>query len=379
MKKILSLTKNYKARILRPIDWIKQPAEDIARLFGKIFFFILKNISRKGFNEQESIKSVLFIRRNKLGDAISTLPTIQSIKEKNPNVVIDVIANPYNKIVFELSNYVDNVYSIPERYFNNRYLLYFHPEIRKIRKLNKYDIAIGAVGAFSSATAWIAFCISAKNKVGVVSKDGHIMDLIYSTKVPIAKIHKEEHQVQKISLLAKIAQIISIDDNLHPPTLNTGNNDKTNNIIALCPISDRKDSLWSDENWNELSDTLDYLNISYSWIGRKPINAKKDSKTIEFKGVSNFINGLSKYSLIVCSEGGTSHIASALDIKTIVLSGVNIQKSWIPWSGNVVLYEKTNKINEIKPKSIADQIIHLLNTNQFLIEDGALFNEYLRR
>lgn len=368
----------YKERILRPIDWIKQPAEDIARLFGKLFFFLLKNISRKNITKQGSIKRVLFIRRNKLGDAISLLPTIQSIKEKDQDIVIDVIANPYNKIVFELSDYVDNVYSIPERYLKNRYLLYFHPDIRKIRRLNKYDIVIGAVGAFSSATAWIAFCVNAKNKVGVVSKDGHIMDLIYSIKVPLAKIHGERHQVQKISLLAKISQIIDIDDNLPTPVLNTGNNTKTNNIIALCPISDRKSSLWNDENWNELSEILDSLDMPYNWIGRKPIGAKKSSKIIEFENTSSFIHGLSEYSLIVCSEGGTSHISSALNIKTIVLSGVDIQKSWIPWSVKVVLYEKTNRINEISPKSIANQIIHSLNTNQFLTKDGSLFNEYLR-
>lgn len=361
--------------MIRPVDWIKQPSEDLARLLGKAFFYLLKRTTQQQPVNPESIKSILFVRRNKLGDAISVLPTIQAIKQHNPDVMIDVIANPYNKIIFELSDFVDNVYSIPERYLKNRYLLYFHPEIKSIRKTNKYDIAIGAAGSYSSATAWLVFCISSIHRAGVVSDSGHLMDLIYTVKINQAQTTQEKHQVKKIALLAKSCNLIDNNDKLPSAQLAPGGALGHNNTIALCPITYRENSRWSDNNWLKLAELLENLNIRYAWFGYKPDGALEGNGIIYSNDTADFIKSLSRYRLIVCSEGGTSHIAPALNRHTIILSGVNISQSWIPWSNDIILFEKEGLVNNIKPNCIIKQITHQLDNGAFIHSDGGIFNE----
>ena len=38
---------NYKNRILRPIDWIKQPTEDVLRLISKAIYLLIKFVFQK--------------------------------------------------------------------------------------------------------------------------------------------------------------------------------------------------------------------------------------------------------------------------------------------------------------------------------------------
>ena len=366
---------NYKERVARPIDWIKHPIEDIFRLISRAIYLLIKLLVQKKPVEIKEIDRILIIRRNKLGDAINVLPLLQALKEKYPNITIDVIAIPYNRVIFELSKSVNNIYTIPERYLKNRYLVCFHPQMRKLQYQKKYDLAIGANSAYSSATAWLAFCAPAKQRAGVISKKGSIMDLIYNIQVPQEEIIKTTHQVNKIALLAKYANIIDQDIELPKPEIDIKPSTTREKIIALCPLTSRKQSKWSDDNWIKLSNLLEELSVNFTWIGYKPKNTTETNNVIYPKSTLDFINQLSRYSLVVCSEGGTSHIAPALNCSTIILSGVNISQSWIPWSNQIALYEKTNSVDEIKPEHVAEQVTNKLNNNYFLDSNGVKFNE----
>ena len=366
---------SYRKKIIRPIDWIKQPTEDILRLFSRVIYLLIKFLFHKKYSNIKEINRILIIRRNKLGVAISVLPLIQVLKEKYPDAVIDVIATPYNEVIFELSKSVNNIYTIPDRYLNNRYLVCFHPQMRKLKHEKNYCLAIGATGSYSSATAWLAFCAPATQRVGVISEKGSIMDLIYNIQIPQKKIIPSIHQVKKIALLAKYANIINQDEKLPKPELNLKSKLSPNKekIIALCPLTIRKQSDWGDENWVKLANILERNQLQYNWIGYKPEGV--NGQIITPSSTIDFIQHLSKYFLVICIEGGTSHIAPALSCATIVISGVNISKSWIPWSDEVVLFERTGKVSVIKPESIANQAIYKTNKGLFINQDGAIFND----
>lgn len=366
---------NYKNKIIRPIDWVKQPTEDILRLISKIIYLLIKFAFHKKYSTIKVINRILIIRRNKLGDAISVLPLIQVLKEKYPNITIDVIATPYNEVIFESSKSVNNIYTIPDRYLKNRYLVCFHPQMRKLKRQKKYDLAIGATGSYSSATAWLAFCAPATRRVGVISEKGSIMDLIYNIQIPQKKIIPSIHQVKKIALLAKYANIINQDEKLPKPKLNLKSKllPEQRRVIALCPLTIRKQSDWGDENWIKLANILEKNQLQYNWIGYKPKGV--NGKIIIPSSTIDFIQHLSKYFLVICIEGGTSHIAPALNCATIVISGVNIKKSWIPWSDDIVLFERTGEGGAIKPESIAKQAIYKINKGLFINQNGAIFND----
>ena len=175
--------------------------------------------------------------------------------------------------------------------------------------------------------------------------------------------------------MAKYAKIIDQDILLPKPEIDIKHSTPQGKTVALCPLTRRKQSKWSDDNWIKLSNLLEKLSVNFTWIGYKPKDTIEANNVIYPKSTLDFINQLSQYSLVVCSEGGTSHIAPALNCSTIILSGVNISKSWIPWSNQIALYEKTNSVDEIKPEHIAEQVTNKLNKNYFSDTNGVKFNE----
>lgn len=368
---------NYKKKFIRPVDWIKKPAESLLKIIGKILYWVIKFLHTREINPISKCDRVLLIRRNNLGDAISVLPLIQSLRSQYPLATIDVLSNPYNESIFNLSSSINTVYSVPERHMKNRYLVYFHPQMKKLRQQQSYDFVIGATGAYSSATAWLAFCSPGKNKVGVISQKNYIMDLFYNIQIPKDKILNSEHQVNKVSLLAKYAGIIDQQEKMPEPSLDQIKLFEKKYPIALCPLTNRKESRWSSDNWRKLSELLEKNNIQYTWVSHQPENTH--GRIIHPSGTVEFVKQISEYRVVVCIEGGASHIAPAVDCRTIVISGVNIARSWIPWSKKACLFEETGRVNDINPKYIFNQITNQVNKGRFLEQDGAIFNKRFDR
>jgi len=366
---------DYRNKIVRPIDWIKKPTEDLLKFVGSMVYWFFKPFCTKGIKLDSKYNRFLLIRRNRLGDAVNILPLIQLLRQQYPQAVIDVLSNTYNQYVFEASCAIDNIYTVPERHFKNRYLVCLHPEMKRLKKQEKYDFVIGATGAYSSATAWLALCSPGRNKVGVVSRKNQIMNLIYNIRVPQDSINQCKHQVDKIGFLAKYSDIVELDACMLSPRLDRLTHSPIKHSVALCPITNRKESNWNAENWELLAQLLNDSNIQYQWIGEKP---KNSSGNIVFaKDTIEFIKLFTQFDIVICIEGGVSHIAPAIGCSTIAISGVNISESWIPWSDNSVLFEQTGMVCNIKPQHVMNQILLKINKNRFSEEDGAILNKQL--
>jgi len=348
-------------RIIKGRDWIKQPFLDLMRFLNSLLSRrINQNAEKISIN---NIKEMIFIRRNRLGDAITLLPLLQQLKTINIHLKATVLCTPYNAPIFELSPAVDVVMVLPERYLTNRYLTCIHPTMRMLKKI-KFDALFAASGNYSSANAWLSLCINAKHKCGVVSKNGSLMDTAYTHPIKLDQIPPDLHQVQKMALMMNylISNDVKFSLNLLPrPHIEPKSKSNSNTPIgriALCPLVNRVKSRWPLESWSALSKQLTNLGYRFDWIGNKPNHANE--KLISTTSVSDLIVKLDNYELIVCSEGGVSHLASALDKKIVVLSGVNIRKTWAPWKSLSVLLEKTNHIDDITCTEVIDNINMLL-------------------
>ena len=53
--------------------------------------------------------SILFIRNDRIGDAVVTLPVIRDLKLNYPGIRITVLASSRNKFVFEDKDYIDDL------------------------------------------------------------------------------------------------------------------------------------------------------------------------------------------------------------------------------------------------------------------------------
>ena len=85
-----------------------------------------------------SIKKIMIIRYDRIGDMIVTTPIFRNLKNINSNIEIGVLASKKNAEIIKNNPYVDNIYL-----FNTNLFLLLK-ELRRIRK-EKYDIVFNFV------------------------------------------------------------------------------------------------------------------------------------------------------------------------------------------------------------------------------------------
>jgi len=293
---------------------------------------------------------ILIIRRNKLGDAITTLPLIQHLKKAFSQPQIDVICNEYNAPIFERSPVVTRVFALPPKYIFIKYGIFFHPIIRKLRKEAAYDVIKGASGSFSSYTAYIAVIIPALKKVGI--KKNKISIWNYAWNIPIEKPqYRGLHQVARITNLASALNIPTQEP--EEPTLKTI---QIKHGILLCPSSTRLEQNWP--YWEQLERMLSSHGHKIKWLAEKPKSSQ--CGILIAKNTTELLNILDASEIVICYEGGISHCAPALKTATICISSRNIASTWGPYSSFCTIVEGAPK--SILPKNIANLITNYYQT-----------------
>lgn len=370
------LTRYYNQRIKKPIDVLKQPYLDIERMISRSAYYLLKRL-KSHRQRPEPVRRLLIIRRNKIGDAINVLPIIDILKESYPEIEINVLANPYNSHVFRMSSNITKVFTVPERYLAGYWGLYFHPTYKEIRRL-KLDMSI-VVGSYSSRAAVMAFYCGASFRAGVISNKGSIYDLLYDLPLSPEVQRAEEHQVIKTAAQFHLA---GFDIPLKIPEIKMPRcSEPEQGLVCICPDVPRKSSRLPAEYYAGL---ISLLGLQ-PWV--KEIRLLLHGKNSPYWRLVNetpvmhvatpsfheFIKELALCKYVVTAEGGTSHLAAAIGVPTVVLSGVNINKTWIPWSSKAVLLEKTDAVNEIPVTEIMEQLKSYQNTGTWLVTEHAYF------
>lgn len=337
----------YIRRVQNWRDIIKLPTQAFLNLIGMMLLSIFGGISNTA--PPIKISSILIIRRNRIGDAICTLPWIQSLKINRPDIRVDVLCYEYNYPVFIRSESVDRTYIIPESYLKIRFLQALHPDIRALRN-NHYDVVMNA-GGFSSRSALIALVISGVYTIGTRSARGHLFDLIWSNSIKHSDLDESTHQVNRV---AAIGRLIGVPHGEPLPfarlsSSSTKPEKGINKSVLLCPLVNRACSRWPDDRWLLLSNMIIKAGIDVSWLTYAPpdapgilLRANKPEKRASFFTADNLIDIIPRYSIVICSEGGISHLAPALAVPCVALSGANISETWRPWSNLCHLVEKDN-------------------------------------
>lgn len=344
----------YAGRIKKPSDLLKQPFQDVCRLLGQGAFHLAKRVFSSRPGPPQPVGKLLLVRRNRLGDAVCLLPAIQALKDACPGIHIAVLANPYNAPVFALFPAIDRVHVLPERYHGNRWLLRWHPAMRAIRSEN-YDLAVSATLTASSHSARLCWYSGARHRAGITSARGSVYDLLFDCPVSPAQI-SSVHQVEKTADLLRLAglrialvlpSIRLIPQQPSPP--------RPGNLVCLCPEVHRQESEWPLASYVALIAELRcrWPAIHIQVVLQNPRSVYAQLVTlagVEMVKTSNFqdfVMKLAACSLVVCSEGGASHLAPALGVPTVVLSGMTIRHTWAPWSAQAVLLESTGDAGRI--------------------------------
>ncbi|MBI2608839.1 MAG: glycosyltransferase family 9 protein [Deltaproteobacteria bacterium] len=352
--------------------------------FSRILYFLTSFIfQKKNIKYPKNIKKILIIRRNHMGDALNVLPLIEGIKSVAPHIEIHVLANPYNAQVFYYGTGIEGVHVIDEKNKCGKLGVFFHPTLKKIRRLN-FDVIV-ALGGYTSFLPLLAWACGKGFKVGVRSEKGHILDFLYDRGVRNQEEAKLCHQVESSSAIVRIANI-ALPSKLpelkikRPPILEE-------KLIALCPDVSRTYSQYPFNMYLELIKAIQREFSDYNILlilhdkksVYKDLSQAKKCSVVWPSDVHDLMKTLCRCSFVITAEGGTSHLAPALNIPTIAISGVRVAYTWSPWSRHGVLLEKTYDISQVSTEEIMQQMQTYTKASKWLKTKHAYqaFSNYL--
>lgn len=340
----------YRHRVAKPSDWVKQPFLDVLRWVSAGAARALG--SRAAAAPPPPPNRILVIRRNNLGDAVSTLPLLQGLKAERPGRVIDVLANPYNAEVFRRSPAVDTVFEVPESWLGNRLGVAAHPALRRLRRGPPYDLVLNASASYSSHAVWLAWLVPAAFRVGVAAPRGALWDRVWDVPVPMGREEYARHQVVRLAHVA--AHGAACPARLPAARLSVAATRQPGRVL-LCPQVRRARSRWPDAAWQRLAAALVVDGWSVAWLGQCPPGHEQDTLCTP-PDTGALIDCLGEASLAICSEGGVSHLAPAAGTPAIVLSGMAVRETWLPWSEHAVLLERTGAVESIEAAEVLAQV-----------------------
>ncbi|SYZ74086.1 hypothetical protein TRIP_C60356 [Candidatus Zixiibacteriota bacterium] len=98
------------------------PVKRAERLFKEALFRILLLILRRGRSglipiEPDGVKSILFLRPDKLGDMITTIPAMHALKKRYPHLRVEIIASPRNMSLVKDDPLIDAVHIYAKNIF----------------------------------------------------------------------------------------------------------------------------------------------------------------------------------------------------------------------------------------------------------------------
>lgn len=344
----------YKGRIKKPVDIIKQPWLDFERLISLGIYKLMKS-RKKSRPCPGDLKKILLIRRNRLGDAVNVLPIIEGIKQCQPDTQIHVLANQYNAVVFEHSGAVDKVHVIDEKWLLGKLTLFMHPVLLQLSKEN-FDLVIG-LGGYSSVLAQLVFWVKGRYNVGPVSKKGTFYDLVFDLGVAESFDRDGKHHVDDMAYIVRQTRL-NLPEKL-PYTKLLRPRQARPGWLALCPDVKRKESRYPLSYYQQLVEMV-LANHEVERILLFTESPDSEYRQLENFGaqwqatasVEQFIQAVSECQWAITAEGGGAHLAGALGLGLVVISGMGHQNYWRPYAEQVRVLEVKNAVSQIPPEAV---------------------------
>ncbi len=355
--------------------------------------------------EFSTVKRILVIKLQHLGDVLLTTPLFSILKEQFPHLEIDVLIYQETKVVLEGNPYLQEMHTIDRTWKNQGVLYQLRHEINLARQLRsrQYDLIINLTDRWRGA--WLTRFLRSAYSVSqpYPHRRGKFWrkSFTHIYRVPPRYRHTAEKNLDAIRRLG--VQTLSSNKRLTfiPNTLST---EKARHILGEYQIEEKKiivvhpTSRWMFKAWNAhgFAKVIDHL---YD-LGHCPILISGPAKLeIEYvrmimKEVSSPAIDLSgQLSLNECGalieladcflglDSVAMHIASAVNTPCVALFGPTIDKVWGPWMvRHNIITEQVHcrpcqlkgcgdgMISEclqlIKPETVIESVVSMLNQDR---------------
>ena len=303
---------------------------------------------------------ILIIKLSYIGDTATLIPVINNLKEKMPDVVLDVMVNRGTEELLTYHPSIRNVYAYDRKsakgsFFNSAF---YHIKLFRILRSAKYDFVIDFT--LGDRSAFISFVTGTPKRIGYRSAT-RISRLLMNHLIDINPL---EHHIVDFQLEA--LRFFSLRDfrrsyEIYVPDQIQARIDRLldptgvacpHPTIAIHPGARKKARQWRPERFGEIArrlhekynariillggpDDLNVVDIVESSLG--------PDVALKFSGLSllEMAALLKRCNLFIGNDTAPGHIAAGVQCPTLTLFGPNLPLLWRPISphGDVLFKE----------------------------------------
>jgi len=304
----------------------------------------------------DSVKNIIIIRPDRIGDVILSLPALRELKKKRPDVILTMVVSSYTRELLDESKIIDSLIVL-EPGMGLRGWIKF---IRTLRRV-KYDLAVDMLFSRQLLSGFIVFLTKAKIKLGF---DSGVKSLFFNCHLSPQDGEKYEAQ-RNFELLKYLIAPDDVDMSLGSDCIvpdpgyidslsGNGRIDKNRLYAGIHPGAYKNvtNRLWPPERYAELADKIiDNYGAVVFFTGSGSSEDKELLETIErkMKNKAVFINGQAslrqlyalyeRLNVFIGTFTGPLHLAAAAGLSTVVLGGPTPVKRWMPQGEKHVLIQ----------------------------------------
>jgi heptosyltransferase-2 len=304
--------------------------------FRKILLWPLKALREVTVLPQYGIKSILFLRHDRIGDMVLSTAALRALKRTYPEARITVLASERNHEILTHNPHVEEILIYQG-------ILWF---IKTMRSRRRYDLVIDPFLTYELKQAFMAYLARGKYRIGFEEAG---REIFFNVRGPVASTTKRmvEHLLDLVELLGGRRkgcepEVFLSDKELQWASETLGSKEININMltIAIHPGAYYPSQRWSAERFGEVARRiLEQRETNIILLGsRDEEPLLRDVKKIAGDGVQVFsglklrelMALLSKCDLLICNNSGPLHIASALKIPTVSMIGPTVTPLWLP-------------------------------------------------
>jgi heptosyltransferase III len=297
--------------------------------------------------ELECIPRMLLVRLRSLGDAILTLPLIESLKRWRPDLQLDILIEAPYASVFANHPAIHETLIVKARNFPEAGGWSRFKAACEILK-RRYPAAMNLHGGATSKI--FILCSCAKLRIG---EAGHRASWVYNAPVPSSSIiwersslHTIEHQLSVLQWLAiplstQLAGTLHIDPASKERIRNRLTQAGALKFILIQPTATLATKQWSAGNYAQLGDLLNdhygmpiiYTAGSNEASVLQEIRSRANKPHIYWQDLplDDLFALIEQCCIFIGNDSGPTHAASALKKPVVVIWGSSNFRAWHPW------------------------------------------------
>jgi lipopolysaccharide heptosyltransferase II len=299
--------------------------KSVDRVIGKALVQFLSRLKNRDSleNEFKDLKRLLIIRPGGIGDGVLLLPAIKALKRAYPEVLVDILCEKRNSGVFELTDYINQIYLYDRgldllKVLNNRYELVIDTE--------QWHRLSAVVASLTGSPVRIGFDTNERGR-------------LFTHRIPYSH---DDYEVYSFFHLLKPLFSYIPEFNVDEPFIDI--EDKESALIslpsvALFPGATIRERRWGGENYGIVARGLIEKGFNVVILGSE-IDREDARKILEIAPHAIDLTGkttlkdvaliLKKCSLLICADSGLLHLAVGIGTPTLSLFGSGIEKKWAP-------------------------------------------------